>query len=804
MRDSRKLAFILAALAATSLPVVALAQNAPAGNNGAQGNASNDDDDDEEEETAPANGNATTPAPSGPASNDPVETDDARRTRVLPRYSTLDGSIGLLRTSSGQLGGAGSFRFGIIGEYFGTSEFLRPPSLSGTAAVGGTDSADHVGGTVTLSYSPLDFLEVYGSIRAYANSNNRERPTLFQVLGDSNLGVKAAFRVARGIYVGGNAGLWLLNRSGDIGLLGDSTSFDLRVLGTFDVHEMTRQSVPLRFHVNAQYYFDNSSSIVSDTEARRRAAQPGFDSSICSTGAAASEPRCFLEVSRVERFALGINRLDRLNINIGVEAPLPYVHPFVEWQVGVPVNRQGYQCYDPPSGGARPGGAGDDDLCFANQGFSSIPSRLTIGARVLPPVRGLSALLAVDVGTSGTSTFVRELAPTPPWQLYFGAAFAYDTHPVVQRVEVAGEPRIETREVDRTPPGGHVLGQVRDAEGHAGIQGAVVTFDGHPELPILASAPDGRFRSGRIAPGDYRLRVTAPDYNPGECAVTITGPAAPAAAPSDGASSTAPATAPAPSGPAPETEATVNCDLRAMPRRGGLTVRVVSSVGGAGVAGVPVLITPADSAAGQPRTETTGADGTVTVGELLAGAYTVQAQSSDRHMGGLAQPTNVVARQSTSVDLTVTRRPARPSVAIRGNLLTIARQVHFQTNSAEILPDSNTLLEEIADVIGKHPELVSIDIQGHTDNQGQPASNQTLSEARANSVREALIRLGIEGNRLVAHGFGQTRPVRPNLTAAGRAANRRVEFHITRAPGAAATPAARPAAARPAARPANP
>lgn len=774
MRDSRKLAFILAALAATTLPVVAFAQTT--GGTGAQngGAASSDDDDEDEDEPAPSS-SANSGAAAGAAET--PETDDARRERVLPRFSTLDGSVGLLRTASGQLGGAGSFRFGLIGEYFGTSDFLRPSSLSGTAAVGGTDDASHVGGTVTLSYSPLDFLEVYGSIRAYANSNNRERPTLFQVLGDTNLGVKAAWRVARGIYVGGNAGLWLLNRSGDIGLLTDSTSFDLRAIGTFDLQEITR-SVPLRIHVNAQYYFDNSSAIVSDVEARRRAAQPGFDSSICATGAAASEPRCFLEVSRVERFALGINRLDRLNVNLGVEANLPYVHPFVEWQVGVPVNRQGYQCYDPPSGGARPGGASDDDLCFANQGFSSIPSRLTLGARVLPPVRGLSALLAVDVGTSGTSTFVRELAPTPPWQLYFGAAFAYDTHPVVRRVEVPGPERVVDREVDRTPPGGHVAGLVRDAEGRAGVQGAIVSFDGHPEFPLLASAADGRFRSGRLAPGEYRLRVSAPEYNPGECTVTIPAPAAPA----EGQAAAA------------ETEGTVNCDLRAMPRRGGLTIRVVSSQGGAGVSGVPVVITgPGDGAAA--RTETTGADGTVTVSELLAGAYTVQAQASDRHMGGQSQPTSVVARQSTSLDVTVTRRPARASVAIRGNLLTIARQVHFQTNSAEILPDSNTLLEEIADVINRHAEITAIDIHGHTDNQGTPAGNQTLSEARANSVRDALVRLGVEPNKLSAHGFGQTRPVRPNITPAGRAANRRVEFHLTRAPGAATTPA-RPAAAR--------
>ncbi len=771
MRDSRRLAFILAALVG-SVPFTAFAQTTGA-QQGRAGAAPSDDDEDDDEAEAPA----ATPAARSNSSEaaETPETDEARRTRYLTRHSSLDGSVGLLRTTSGQLGGAGSFRFGLIGEYFGASEFLRPGSLSGTSAVGGTDEASHVGGTVTLSYSPLDFLEIYSSVRAYANSNNRERPSLFQVLGDTNLGVKAAFRVARGVYVGGDAAMYLLNRSGDIGLLLDSTSFHLRALSTLDLREITR-SVPLRFHLNVQYYFDNSASIVSDTEARRRAAQPGFDSSVCGTAAAASDPRCFLEVSRVERFALGINRLDRLNINVGAEADLPYVRPFVEWSVGVPVNRQGYQCYDPPSGGVRPGGAADDDLCFANQGFSAIPSRLTLGARVLPPVRGLAALVAVDVGTSGTSNFVRELSPTPPWQLYFGASFAYDTHAPVQRVEVPVE-RVVDREVDRTPPGGHVAGLVRDGESRAGVPGAVVAFEGRSEFPLLASAADGRFRSGRLAPGEYRLRVTAPEYNPGTCTVTIP---APPAAPEPAAGQPA-----APAAPPVETEGTVNCDLQALPRRGGLTVRVVSSQGGAGVAGVSVVIAPGSDFRGTAppsRTETTGSDGTVTVNELLAGSYTVQAQASDRHMGGLPQPTLVAARQSTSLDLTVTRRPARPSVAIRGNLLAITRQIHFQTNSAEILPDSNTLLEEIADVINRHPEITAVEIQGHTDNQGTPTGNQTLSDSRSASVRDALVRLGVDASRLSARGFGQTRPLRPNLTAAGRAANRRVEFHITRAP----------------------
>lgn len=773
MRQSRRLALMLAA---QFIPFAAYAQTVqsnPPGNANTSGQSDEDDEEDDEEETP------SQPAqqPSGeqgaaaeqPAAPEPAESDADRRTRMLPRYSTLDGSIGLLHTSSAALGAAGSFRFGLMGEYASSTGFLRPADLAGTAFVGGEDDARHVGGTLTLSYSPLDFLEVYGSVRAYANANNRERPGLFQVLGDSNLGVKAAFRLTRGFYLGGDLAVFLLNRSGDVGLNLDSTSMQFRLLGTLDLKEITR-TVPLRFHLNVRYYLDNSSSIVSDVEARRRAAQPGFDPAICAT---TNDPRCYLEISRVERYALGINRSDQLGINIGVDANLPYVNPFLEWSVGIPVNRQGYQCYDPGATGTRPGGMADDDQCLGQTGFSSIPSRLTIGARVLPPVRGLSATLAVDVGTSGTSSFVRELAPTAPWQIYFGAAFAYDIHPPVQRVEVPGPERVVNREVDRTPPGGAVNGTVRDAESHSGVNHAIVTFAGHPDLHILATAADGTFRSGHIPPGEYRIHVEAEGYNPNDCNFTIPTPPAAPEAPATGAAAPAPATPPAP--------ITVTCDLRPLPRRGSLTGHVVSSQGGAGVANATVTITPAPTLQGATeQTATTDGTGSFSVSDLLAGPYSVSVGPTPQHLATTPQTVTVEPRRTVNVDITATRRPARPSAVLRGGVIAIARQVHFQTNSAEILPDSNTLLEEIADVIRRNPSLTSIEIQGHTDNTGTPAGNMTLSQSRAESVRDALVRLGIPADKLTARGLGQTRPLRPNLTAAGRAANRRVEFHVTR------------------------
>jgi hypothetical protein len=74
--------------------------------------------------------------------------------------------------------------------------------------------------------------------------------------------------------------------------------------------------------------------------------------------------------------------------------------------------------------------------------------------------------------------------------------------------------------------------------------------------------------------------------------------------------------------------------------------------------------------------------------------------------------------------------------------------------------------------------LKQIEIQGHTDNTGAKDHNKVLSDQRANAVREWLLGHGIEPGRLVAQGYGQERPISPNVTPAGKERNRRVQFMI--------------------------
>ncbi len=103
------------------------------------------------------------------------------------------------------------------------------------------------------------------------------------------------------------------------------------------------------------------------------------------------------------------------------------------------------------------------------------------------------------------------------------------------------------------------------------------------------------------------------------------------------------------------------------------------------------------------------------------------------------------------------------------------RDILFDSGKATIQPSSAATLTMIADMLKANPD-VALEIQGHTDNVGAPAANLSLSRERAASVKAALLKAGVESDRLTTAGFGDTRPVAENTTDEGRARNRRVEL----------------------------
>jgi len=105
-------------------------------------------------------------------------------------------------------------------------------------------------------------------------------------------------------------------------------------------------------------------------------------------------------------------------------------------------------------------------------------------------------------------------------------------------------------------------------------------------------------------------------------------------------------------------------------------------------------------------------------------------------------------------------------------------RLNFQTNSAVIRSDSRDQLRNVAVILKAYP-AAHVKIGGYTDNSGNAEANNQLSQARAESVRDELVKLGVDSSRVEAEGYGNEHPVADNNTAEGRARNRRVAILVT-------------------------
>jgi OOP family OmpA-OmpF porin len=127
----------------------------------------------------------------------------------------------------------------------------------------------------------------------------------------------------------------------------------------------------------------------------------------------------------------------------------------------------------------------------------------------------------------------------------------------------------------------------------------------------------------------------------------------------------------------------------------------------------------------------------------------------------------------------------------------ITEPVNFMLSSDQIVGgQSFRVLDTVVSLLNAHPEIRGVEIQGHTDDRGNPIANRALSQRRANAVKVYLVAHGVSAERLFTVGHGPDRPVEEARTLAARARNRRVEFHIVPSGPAAPAPAT-PAPATP-------
>jgi outer membrane protein OmpA-like peptidoglycan-associated protein len=725
---------------------------------------------------ASADGAAAAEAAPVPATTTPEEEYQAWfRKKGLAEQNTLSGSTGLMRVRLAGSGPAGTFRVALHSGYFGQGGFLCTPSAPCTdpvtGAVQGNDQAQQARVIGTLSATPFSWLEAFVGLNNTVSTNSNGSPTrTLQATGDMNLGAKffAPQNPDRIFYFGGEAELGLLTGTNGPGFNAGATGFALRALATLDFDNRLEESkrIPLRLHLNLGYRFDNSSALVSDFENTSR--QNGGNGG---------------PITRVQRFGLGISRVDAFEIGLGVEYDNRWFRPFAEWTIDVPVNRQGYVCNIQSA-------ASRGDLCLgAAAGINTSPNRFSLGVRVYPwQASGLALTGAFDIGAGATSIFLEEVKPEAPYMAWFGLAYAVDTVPPEPKkveVPVATPTATELRR--------YVVGRVVNVADDKAVPAAILRYEGGAYTGMVADA-EGRFTSTDLLPGTYVFTVSANEFRDGRCEVVVPETATGEATQADStwvpfesgkpvdpyAEENAPAAPSAPlraGEPALTAEGLMEvpmlCKLKELPRVANVVALVLDAATGATVADATLTITDKLN-----RSLTLAADshGSLSFQNVPFGVSHLTA-SAPGYMTTV-MPINVDSRKQLEIHVVLNKKPKKASVEVGPSELKLSQPILFVEDSAEVSADTMIVVEEVAALLKEQPKLKQVEIQVHSDDSGAASYARTLTQQRADQLRQLLVQMGVPENRLVAKGYGPDQPLTPNVSDAAREKNRRVQFII--------------------------
>ncbi|HVR60823.1 MAG TPA: carboxypeptidase regulatory-like domain-containing protein [Polyangia bacterium] len=417
-------------------------------------------------EPAPEDTLTTTEAvgPTGPATGGNSDS-------YLP---SLSGPIGLYRVSTADVGPRNHLRLALHGEFFTSSGLL----IEG-------DQDKRLLGDFTFGFTVHPNVEIFGALLSSSNRNTRDSelgrrdPELIKSFGDLVLGGKAAFPVGTGISVGFEGGFKFLSAISDLSFSADSTSFWLGPLATIDLRPLV--NAPVRFHVNANFYADNSRNLRD-----------------LSTMATATDGNVVTEQTKwVAQFAYGMGA-SRFRAAVGVEATFDQIliplQPFAEYHAEIVTADADatFAEYMPPACDT-PGGL----PCKDNRDQQWVTAGLR--ARLW---KGLTADAGVDVRIR--SVGFPYGPPLPPYNVVFGVAYPLD-------IDAFRRPVIVTIEKEAPPTVGTVVGQVKDAKDGKPVGAAIVAAEGRSRARV-ATDPDGSFRSAPLEPGPAVLEISAAGY----------------------------------------------------------------------------------------------------------------------------------------------------------------------------------------------------------------------------------------------------------------------------------------------------
>jgi outer membrane protein OmpA-like peptidoglycan-associated protein len=420
-----------------------------------------------------------------------------------------------------------------------------------------------------------------------------------------------------------------------------------------------------------------------------------------------------------EEFALNVNRYHRFNVAASIEVPLPIVTPFFEYVLAAPLGVPNGELTGP-------------DGRFINAS-AAMAQHLGLGLKITA-IKDLSLITGFNLGLARSVGL--GVPATPPWNFFIGASFAIDPF---QRGETKFVETIRERnvEVAKAPPTYRIEGTVTDAATGKAIPGVVIAVAGSKPT---ASDETGKYESLPLKDSKpVKLSVARAGYKSVDRDVTL------------------------------DAQKPTKVDLALEPDEQKAKFEVTATS-----AKKPVKAEIAFKGPAESKVTTTG-DANASVVEVPAGTYTLTATAD----GYLSQTRDVQVQAGSKLPVAfdLVPSPKKVLVIFKGDKIEILQQVRFATGKATILPESHNLLQQVVDVVIRN-NVKRVRVEGHTDNRGKKDANQTLSDDRARAVKDYLVSQGIDAERLESVGYGDSKPIAPNLTARGRELNRRVEFIV--------------------------
>jgi outer membrane protein OmpA-like peptidoglycan-associated protein len=283
------------------------------------------------------------------------------------------------------------------------------------------------------------------------------------------------------------------------------------------------------------------------------------------------------------------------------------------------------------------------------------------------------------------------------------------------------------------PVVGQIAGTVLDDETGDYLMANVSVYQQGMLVNSLDSDDNGQFAFMQLDPGAYKLTAKAVDYQPYEVDLLVK------------AGETTPVTAP----------------LTPIPKEGTLILTIVDIETKEQLTAA-VTVDPLEPETVTGRFEKT----------LGMGAHRLAVQAEDENYLPYERVINIEAAKTLEIEVALVKKEFK----------IVLPEVYFEFAKSDIKPESYSVLDGAAKTIGivfaGNPD-VKIEVQGHTDSVGSDKYNLNLSNERAGSVKEYLvINHGIDPNRLLARGYGESMPVASNRSESGRQKNRRVEFVV--------------------------